>query len=94
MNLIDRDALTRRFQNYQRDCEKEGDQRAAEIFMDVLCEIADAPTIDPERHAQRKRLDEQENGFSHCCTECHNLVYEYDPYCATCGAKLDGEARG
>ena len=45
--LIDADAVCKRFERYEQDCENVGDVVAAGVFADAIDEILDSPIIDP-----------------------------------------------
>ena len=95
-------AITK-FENYIRDCEEAKDYRAAQIFMDVVCELKNITAADvaPVVHS---RWGEYEifplapslNGYP-----CGNCGMHFSAssvpvlnYCPNCGAKMDLDEQG
>lgn len=103
MRPIDANRLRMRLESYVRDCEQEEDWLPAQVFMDVIAEIQDCPTIDPEDLRPHGRwLDipnayvsvaSTDGSYHGCATSC-SVCGEVNPNayktncCPNCGAKM------
>ena len=85
---IERAAAIKKFENYRRDCEEAGDERAAQIFEDCVSELIDIPAADvaPVRHGRWIRHECYDE-----CEACHAKVIYGRNYCPSCGALMDKE---
>ena len=103
MRPIDANRLRMRLESYVRDCEQEEDWLPAQVFMDVIAEIQDCPTIDPEDLRPHGRWLVFNNGTKEepqqdhmACSRCgwywsiadHSKVFSH---CPNCGAKIGEE---
>lgn len=75
---IERAVAIKKFENYRRDCEEVGDERAARIFEDCVSELMDIPAADV---AEVVRCRDCRKRYTMNCT----MYYE----CSQCGGQWD-----
>ena len=89
--LIDADAVCKRFERYEQDCENVGDVVAAGVFADAIDEILDSPIIDPYDLQPHGRWIVHHSGGLICSLCNHYIASDWrSPCCPICGARLDG----
>jgi hypothetical protein len=67
----------------QRECK--GDESCA-----ILCWINDMPTIEPERrHGHWIECCNELDKKCSCCDKVHGTIYENEPFCPNCGARME-----
>lgn len=97
MRLIDADVYRKILKQWISECNEINDS-AGDIIFDCVCQLDDAPTIDPESLRPHGRWEHTHTSASYYseCWKCSVCGFEdtegYDfKYCPNCGAKMDLE---
>ena len=92
---IERAAAIKKFENYRRDCEEAGDERAAQIFEDCVSELIDVPAADVAEVRHGRWETAPCNGvYDMRCSACGfapGIRFYSSDYCPNCGARMGKE---
>lgn len=98
MRYIDADALKNLILNDMAEAEREG--KDLNGYTDALFHLKTIPTADVAEvrhgkwlHENNPNTDIYEHRPLSICSECGHTRIGDKPYCAECGAKMDGERR-
>ena len=92
MRPIDADAVCKRLERYEQDCENVGDVVAAGVFADAVDEILGSIVIDPANLQPHGHWIVHHSGGLICSHCNHYIASDWRSLCCPiCGAKLDGE---
>lgn len=91
MRLIDADALHRKYSKWLSEMDDEQKSPEFEALFSCICELEEAPTIDPVKHGVLEFLGDHNGQCTVCNEEIWWMYWEEEPkFCEHCGARFDG----